>query len=339
MAYRRHPYRRALPTPPTLWAEGTTRLLDYRRAEDAAPRRRRRARSPAAMPVLAVPSLINRAYILDLAAEQSFLRFLAAAGIEAFLLDWDAPGEAERAFTLDDYVRRIERAVARVRAATGVPPALLGYCMGGTLTAAVAARAPDSIAALIALAAPWEFHAADLQGPQGVQARMLAGAYGLMAPLVEALQAMPVDLIQGLFAALDPTLALRKFARFAALPADGAEARRFVALEDWLNDGVPLAARVAGQCLRGWYGENAPARGEWTVAGRAIRPAAVAVPTLVVLPARDRIVPPAAAEALAAAIPRAERWRPSLGHVGMMASTAAPRALWRPLADWLAARR
>ena len=27
--YRHHPYHRALPEPPTLWQEGTTRLLDY----------------------------------------------------------------------------------------------------------------------------------------------------------------------------------------------------------------------------------------------------------------------------------------------------------------------
>src|ERR1700761_6846390 len=82
--YRQHPYRRDLPEPPLLWQEGTTRLLDYR------PR--------GGTPVLIVPSLINRAYILDLAPGQSFLRYLADQGLRPLLVDWGAPGTEERGF-------------------------------------------------------------------------------------------------------------------------------------------------------------------------------------------------------------------------------------------------
>jgi polyhydroxyalkanoate synthase len=318
LAYRRHPYRRTLPAAPVLWAEGTTRLLDYRVPPRGGPA------------VLAVPSLINRAYVLDLAAEQSFLRFLAAQGIAPFLLDWDAPGPAERAFTLTDYVLRQERAMAAVRAATGKAPILLGYCMGGTLTTATAARHPGAVAGMIALAAPWDFHA-----DQAAQARLLGAAYAAMAPLVDALGEMPVDIIQSLFAALDPTLALRKFTRFAALAPDAEEAQRFVALEDWLNDGIGLVANVARECMLGWYGRNTPAAGCWEIAGAPIRPQRITLPTLHVIPMKDRIVPPASSDALALIIPDAERWTPSLGHVGMMASVGAPRSLWRPLAGWI----
>ena len=92
---------------------------------------------------------------------------------------------------------------------------------------------------------------------------------------------------------LDPLLALRKFTRFAALAEGSAAARGFVALEDWLNDGVPLALPVARECLGGWYGENAPGRGAGAVAGTAGPAGARRVPGLVVVPAQDRIVPPA----------------------------------------------
>ena len=95
--YRRHPYRRRLTDPPVLWQEGTTRLLDYG--------------PPGAAPVLVVPSLINRAYILDLAPGNSLLRHLAGAGLRPLLVDWGRPGEAERGFTLDDYIAgRLEQA-------------------------------------------------------------------------------------------------------------------------------------------------------------------------------------------------------------------------------------
>jgi polyhydroxyalkanoate synthase len=135
--------------------------------------------------------------------------------------------------------------------------------------------------------------------------------------------------------ALDPFLAERKFIRFAGLDPAGAAAKSFVALEDWINDGVPLARRVALECARSWYRDNEPARGAWQVAGRSVRPGEVSAPSLIVLPSRDRIVPPRSAEPLATAIPNATVLRPPFGHIGMMASVKAPDAVWRPIAEWL----
>jgi poly[(R)-3-hydroxyalkanoate] polymerase subunit PhaC len=148
----------------------------------------------------------------------------------------------------------------------------------------------------------------------------------------------PLSVVQFLFLMLDPFLAERKFIRFAALDTAGEAARAFVALEDWINDGVPLAHNVAIECLRSWYGDNAPARGEWRVGGQTIRPEDLRTPTLVVLPRRDRIVPPRSALPLAAAVPHAGLLRPPFGHIGMMASADAPATVWRPIADWLRAR-
>jgi polyhydroxyalkanoate synthase len=60
------------------------------------------------------------------------------------------------------------------------------------------------------------------------------------------------------------------------------------------------------------------------------------------IPAQDRIVPPASAQALAKAlsdaVPGTETLVPRLGHIGMMVSGGAEAQVWRPLADWLAAR-
>jgi pimeloyl-ACP methyl ester carboxylesterase len=74
------------------------------------------------------------------------------------------------------------------------------------------------------------------------------------------------------------------------------------------------------------------------VIGKAVRPQEVTAPSLVVLPSRDRIVPPRSAEPLAATIPGASVLRPPFGHIGMMASLAAPRAVWQPISEWLRAQ-
>ncbi|HUH83904.1 MAG TPA: alpha/beta fold hydrolase [Stellaceae bacterium] len=318
--YRRHPYRRTLADPPSLWQEGATRLLDF--GPSGAP------------PVLVVPSLINRSYILDLAPEKSLLRFLAAAGSRPLLVDWGKPAALERQFNLTDYVAgRLERAAEAAIAATGAPLAVLGYCMGGLLALALAERRPAMVGALGLLATPWDFHA-----ERAGQAHLLGELAEPLARAFAALGEVPVDVLQLLFAALDPLLAVRKFSRFAALAPGSAKEREFVALEDWLNDGVPLALPVARECLGGWYGANTPGRGLWRVAGRSVLPERVVAPSLVVLPAHDRIVPPKTAEALADALPGAERLTPSLGHVGMMVARDAGQQVWRPLAEWLRAK-
>ena len=311
--YRSHPYQRAEGAAPVVWREGTTRLLDYGGGGGA--------------PVLVVPSLINRYYILDLLRERSFLAFLREAGLRPFVVDWSAPGTAERGFGLDDYVDRLVRAKRAAIRAAGAPVALIGYCMGGLLALALALRRPRDIAGLALLATPWDFHA-----ERPAHARLIGTVIDTVAA---AAGELPLPVIQGLFLSLDPFLGERKFIRFAALDPASDPARDFVALEDWLNDGVPLAGAVARQCGAEWYRDNAPARGLWTVGGKPVAPQRFAKPALVVVPGRDRIVPPCSAAALGAALPRATTLRVPLGHIGMMAAARAPELVWQPIAEWL----
>jgi poly[(R)-3-hydroxyalkanoate] polymerase subunit PhaC len=153
---------------------------------------------------------------------------------------------------------------------------------------------------------------------------------------VRWLGVLPVDVLQALLASLDPNLVPNKLRAFARLDPASPEAEAFVALEDWLNDGVPLAGPVAEECLTGWYGENRPGEGRWRVAGQAVRPELWTGPTYVVVPSRDRIVPPASAEALVRRLPQALAHRPHAGHIGMVVGSSAETALWRPLAQWIA---
>ncbi|MCR6633121.1 MAG: alpha/beta fold hydrolase [Magnetospirillum sp.] len=321
-AYRRHPYARTLPEAPVLWREGTTVLRDYRTGSGAS--------SEDGLPVLVIPSLVNRAYILDLTARRSLLRDLAARGLAPFLVDWDAPGAEESGFSLDDYMARLERALAVVVAATGRKPAVLGYCMGGNLALALACLRPQEVAALALLATPWDFHA----GRAGQVVLLRALAPGLAA-LTERLGTLPVDMLQAMFASLDPNLAARKFAAFARLKRRSARARDFVALEDWANDGVALAGPVARQCLFDWYGDNTPMTGKWRVGAVPVLPRRVAVPTLVLIPGKDRIVPPESTQPLAEQIPGARVMRVRGGHVGMLLAGRTKTEVYAPLARWL----
>ncbi len=311
LAYRRHPYRRDVPEPAVLWREGGSRLLDHGRRGDP--------------PVLVVPSLVNRATVLDLRPGRSLLRWLAGQGLRPLLLDWGWPGEAERRFGLDEYVGRLGRA----QEAAG-PAALLGYCMGGLLCVAAAQLRPALATGLALLATPWDFHA-----PDAARGQALAGLLPALEPLLAATGTLTVDALQAILGQAEHPAIAARYRAFATLDQDGARDVDFVALEDWLADGVPLAAPVARACLGEWYGANTPAHGTWRVAGTAIRPEALALPCLAAIPGRDRVVPAESALPLAARLAGCELLRPRAGHVGMIAGAGAEAALWEPLRDWL----
>jgi len=318
LGYRRHPGHRTVAEKPVLWRDGTTLLRDYRRASDAAAPR-----------VLVIPSLVNRYYILDLEPESSFLNDLAVRGYAPFVVDWDAPGPEEQRFDLTRYIAgRLEGALGAVKREPGGPIVVVGYCMGGNLALALALRRQVDIAALACLATPWDFHA-----DGETQARLIGAIGRSMDPLFQALGEMPVDVLQSFFASLDPLSILAKFRRFADM--EGEQARKFVALEDWLNDGVGLAAPVARECLTQWYGENTPASGNWLIAGEPVRPEKLRLPSLAMVPASDRIVPPKSALGLAQRLPGCETLTPAAGHIGMMVGGSARAKVWDPLDIWL----
>ena len=341
--YRQHSYHRELADPPVVWSEGSSRLLDYGATGGKGGGR----------PLLVVPSLINRAYILDLSEKCSLLRHFAAKGLRPLLLDWGRPGEVERKFTLNDYIAgRLSRALDAVLEATGDDseglPLLLGYCMGGLLALGLAVLRPSDLRGLVLMATPWDFHVEN-----AVQARLTAAAMdsGPLGPIIDGFGELPVDIIQAMFAGFDPMGVARKFIAFNAMAAESeggpgqdtknsnsastARVKVFVSLEDWLNDGIPLPGPVARECISGWYGRNEPAQGRWRVGGKTVLPEEVNLPALVMLPEHDRIVPPLSALSLADALPRAERLILPLGHIGMVVSARAPQLAWQPLTKWL----
>ncbi len=300
-AYQAHPYRRAVLPLPVVAGLGSVTLRDY---------------GGGGPTVVVVPSLINPPTVLDLSEGNSMLRWLAQQGVRPLLVDWGTPGSEELGFGLGAMIT--ERLVPLLRG-LGSPPALAGYCMGGTMALAAAGIVP--VRRLALLAAPWRFG-----GYDAAQRAAVADYAATILPLAQQLGAVPMDLLQPAFWRLAPEATVAKFAGF---DPGGRGAEGFVALEDWANDGPPLPLGVAREMFDELFAADRSGRGEWLVGGQPVRPEALGVPILDVVASRDRLVPAASALGLG------ERLDIDGGHVGMVVGSRGRASLWEPLARFL----
>ena len=89
-----------------------------------------------AEPLLYVPPLVNRYYMIDLVPRQSLVKWLVDEGRTVFVISWVNPGPELKDKNVGDYVLEgIVEAISEVRRRAGSAPDLFSFCLGGTLTA------------------------------------------------------------------------------------------------------------------------------------------------------------------------------------------------------------
>lgn len=320
--YQEHPFRRSMKPLQTVWQSEQVRLL-------RCPATGKKGVRPA---LLIVPSMINGSAILDLLPEKSFVRWLAARGIDAYLLDWGRPALDRGMKDMDAAImKRLLPAVDFVLdERRGTPFHALGYCMGGTLLAAAAIRADRTLRGAAFLAAPWDFHA----GNAALSAHVRMAVPSVL-PMIASTGILPAGWIQAAFAATDSDRTVKKFSAFAAMAPDSAQANLFVTVEDWLNDGVDLPDGIGSACLLQWYTENRPAGENWTVDGEPVRLRDFSGSVLIVASPNDRIVPAESTLAMKHSWPEAFILKPRTGHIGMMAGRGAEDHVWTPILEWI----
>src|ERR1700733_3170932 len=186
-----------------------------------------RSARTAGRPLLLVPSLINRWYVLDLRPGASLVEALVGAGHDVWCLDWGVPAAEDLYLDWEAVLARLGRAVRRVRRETAADQiGLLGYCMGGTLAAIYAAQHATELATLVTLAAPIDF------ARGGVLRRMVDPQWFDADAIADAGNVAP-DQMQAGFVALRPTLDLGKLVSLPDLAADPVARAAFVALDAW----------------------------------------------------------------------------------------------------------
>jgi polyhydroxyalkanoate synthase len=114
-------------------------------------------------PLLIVPPCINKYYLLDLGAGNSFVEYAVAQGHQVFLISWRSAVAATQYLTWDDYLTLGPlKAIDVVRDIANVDKVhALGFCVGGTILSCaagvLAARGEDKLVTMTLLTTMIDF--------------------------------------------------------------------------------------------------------------------------------------------------------------------------------------
>lgn len=304
----------------TVAADGTAKL--YRFHGSAAPGGR---------PLLLVPSLINKWFVLDLRRGASLVEALVDAGYDVFCLDWGVPEAEDRYLSWDDVLARLHRMVRRVLRTTGQDQlALLGYCMGGTLSAIYTALHPERVCALVNLAGPIDFEHAGMLGDMVDRDHFDANV------IADAGNVNPVQM-QGGFLAMQPTQNHKKAIGLVDAVATGSDLEGFQALEAWASDNIPFPGEAYRTYIGELYQGNRLVGGTHHALGRRVDLGTIHCPLLVIVADRDTICPPKAATALCDRAGSTDTKVLTVpgGHVGAVVGGRAKKLMYPQTIDWL----
>ncbi|NLI75939.1 MAG: alpha/beta fold hydrolase [Candidatus Riflebacteria bacterium] len=238
-------------------------------------------------PLLMIPSLINRSYVLDLMEGGSLVAHLTHNRHPTYLLDWGTPGPQHDHLSFGFYVDDLmSLATAAVRRDAGTDRlALLGYCMGGTMCLLHAALHPAAIDRITLLAAPVNFH------DEGVLSKWAATPKFDVDRVVDTLHHMDSLMLQTSFLFLKPLSAWQKYKSLYEGAGNPKFTGSFVKLERWLNDNVSVPGELYREYVRICYQENRLVEGGLVLAGKPVDLKEITCPILNVIASKDHIVP------------------------------------------------
>lgn len=294
----------------------------------------RSSRVELAPPVLLVPSLVSRAFILDLQPGNSLVEYLIGQGLDVYMMDWGEPNEADAGNTLETYTHAMmPRAVRTIdKRHDGAGVTVFGYCFGGILTLLYAASHPDDpIANLVQLATPVDF-------AEMPPAMMIAGKNGVRPEdVIDETGNVPARAVRGSFSLLTPTADLATVAGFFERVHDEQFIANYQAMTSWTRDHVPFPGGVFRQTLELFQKQNAIANNTLVLDGDPVDLGDITVPFLNILGDKDHIVPSNSTVGLHEMVGSKDtsELRLPAGHVGMIVGSGAMKRHIPALADWI----
>ncbi|MTH55426.1 alpha/beta fold hydrolase [Bacillus mangrovi] len=242
------------------------------------------------VPLFLVYSLVNQAFILDLAPGYSMIEAFTKEGYDVYLLDFGIPGYEDKDITVDDYVLNYIQEAGRrtLRHAKANELTVIGYCLGGTIAAIYAAVTEDPIRNVIMNVAPIDFQ--QYKGFDKLTAAMRDGKADL-DPIFDALGIIPAPFIKaGLRMVSYPVY----YSPYLSLinRIDNQEYtdywRRF---NKWTQGHVPFSGAALKQLVQDFGRDNKFVKGTLEIGGRRASLSNIDSSLLVICAENDKLVP------------------------------------------------
>jgi len=289
-------------------------------------------------PLVVIFALVNRPYILDLRPGKSVVNHFVTRGFDTYNVDWGIPSDGDRFLDIEDYVeRQLDPVIDFLRERHECEQInVLGYCMGGTLSAMYTALHPEKVKNLILLAAP-----VDWSHREHLLAKWTDASVFDVDKLIEVYGNAPAELLQGSFLMLKPVSTLvEKYFTFYEHLDDEKFLEDFFAMETWLNDNIPVAGEMFRQFVKYCMQQNKLIKGELRIGGRRVDLKQITCPVLNLMAQADHLVPPDQSLPFNDAVGSKDREAINFraGHIGLAVGSKANKELWPKVADWLAKR-
>ncbi len=289
-------------------------------------------------PLIVVFALVNRPYILDLRKGKSVVSHFLSRGFNTYNVDWGVPSDGDRFLGMKDYIEGyMDEVVDHVCEECNVDQVnILGYCMGGSMSAMYTALHQDKVKNLILMAAPVDWSSRDHLLGQWTDKKVFD-----VDKLIEVYGNMPAEMLQNSFQMLKPVSSfVEKYFTFYENMHDEKFLEDFFAMETWLQDNVPVAGEMFREFVKHCMQENQLIQGKLRVGGRTVNLADITCPLLNLTAEQDHLVPCGLSHPLNDAVSSADRSTINFraGHIGLAVGSRANKELWPNVANWLAER-
>ena len=321
--------RKGISPSEVIYEEDRLKLLHY--ISDRKPRYR--------TPLVFVYALVNRPYILDLKKGRSVVANFVDAGFDTYLIDWGVPTSADRHLTLDDYINGyLVNVMDVLQERTGVEPInVLGYCMGGTMSAMFTALHSRRVRNLMLMAAPIDFASNESllnlwSRPENFDVDKFVDAFGNC----------PADFLQATFQLMRPVGNLiEKPINFFEHLHEDKFLDDFLTTETWLQDNIPVPGEVYREFVKYLYQKNLLTQNRMPVGKKIVNLADIKCPVLNITAEKDDLVPCSQSVCFNDLVGSADRKTLSLkgsGHIGLAIGGRAQKEIWPQACDWLGQR-
>jgi polyhydroxyalkanoate synthase len=314
----------------------------YREHSVTVYRYRRRLAPSVATPLLIVPSLVNKPFIMDLLEGESFVAAMLERGFDVFMVEWGDPTPGQRrlglGYYVENYLGRAVRRTMRAAGASGV--SLAGYCLGGSVALLHAAGdGGEFVKNLVMMVAPVNFE------DRGLLSWWSREEHFDVDRVVDTYGNIPADFFSSSFPWLVPTGTLVKIRTIYERHQDRRFMESFLALDIWATENTPFPGEVYREIIKNGYQRNVLVKDRaWNLGARTAKLCDVRMGVLSMAARFDHIVPFESCSVLSELVGSEDCTCRTVdaGHLGIALgkefSGKATTAYWDEISDWLARR-